>query len=160
MSDQLPEYPSADLSVEELLLLHLNARNQTAVLLSEVVFGVPVLIDASATNIHQAPRNSTIRMSSTPDARRAFDTELHYNRIFIPNLFYGRDHVLSGQPTSTRDLAPQLAAISGMPISAEDLVDRPIDGAGVWPLVVDVEAHPESRTYFGLERFTVTGAAP
>lgn len=160
MSDQLPEYPSADLSVEELLLLHLNARNQTAVLLSEVVFGVPVLIDASATNIHQSARNSTIRLSSTPSARRAFDTELHYNRIFLPNLFYGRTRELSGRPTSTRQLASQLAAITGMPIIEEDLVDRPLDGAGVWPLFVDLEAHPESRTYFGLVRFTVSGEDP
>lgn len=160
MSDQLPEYPSADLSVEELLLLHLNTRNQTAVLLSEVVFGVPVLIDASATNIHEPERNSTIRLSSTPSARREFDTELHYNRIFLPNLFYGRTHELSGRPTSTRQLAPQLAAITGMPISPEDLVERPLDGAGVWPLLVDLEAHPESRTYFGLVRFTVTGEEP
>lgn len=160
MSNPLPEYPSADLSVEELLVLHLNERNQTAVLLSEVVFGVPVLIDASATNIHQAPRNSTIRMSSTPGTRRAFDTDLHYNRIYLPNLFYGRERTLTGRPTSTRQLASQLATLSGMPIAAEDLVDRPIDGEGVWPLLVDLEAHPESRTYFGLVRFTVTGETP
>lgn len=150
--------PHPTLTPEEQIVESLNRLYRVRLSVSQVEFGIPVLLPSPVETIADPQvRNSTVQISSALGESYEFTSTVHFNRLSITSLFENRNHVFPGAVTHTHDLLPALSSLFGFPVTANDIVGHTIDVPAGYPLNVLLRAAPRSLLLYGQFEITLSG---
>lgn len=138
-------------NIQQHLLDLVNARLQTELTLAQVDYAPLVLVDPTVLDLSVAgKRNTSTKISTKAGAEPSVDLDVTYNRLQLQKLFSLRSKEFAdGNETGTHQLLPKLSARAGITITADDIVDEPIDRSGTAPFSVTIKAKPTSYLLFG-----------
>lgn len=146
--------PNTD--VKSVLLQEANTKHKLTMQLADVTFDPPALLDATVLDFsHPTKRNSRTVIRAGADGGPKVAVTIDYNRLGLTKAFNMRSPVFpdDGQ-TSAHGLLAALSARLGTPVTADDLVDHPIDRNASPPSIL-LEAKPLSMKFLGTMTVTL-----
>lgn len=131
---------------KDLLLDLINTKATRTLLKEELQFGTP-------TTTSDNGKNTVIQLDAAPDAANLQGTQqFYYDRLDLTEVFKDVQAQLtmaaSGDTVSSADVVAQVAALTGLGISSEDIVVEELDVSGK-PATVTLTAAAAGLVYTG-----------